>query len=36
MSNRPRKSFSEMTSPKMVLYISAEVPEYLQSRQALC
>lgn len=30
MSNRPRNSFTEITMPKMVLYMSAEVPEYLQ------
>jgi hypothetical protein len=30
ISKRPRNSFSEIASPKMVLYMSAEVPEYLQ------
>jgi hypothetical protein len=35
MSKRPRNSFSEITIPKMVLYMSAEVPEYLQTPQVL-
>ena len=35
MSKRPRNSFSEITIPKMVLYISAEVPEYLQKAQVV-
>ena len=28
MSKRPRKSFKDTTSPKMVRYISADVPLY--------
>ncbi len=32
MSKRPRNSFSDTSSPKMVRYMSAEVPEYLRQR----
>lgn len=35
MSKRPKNSFREITIPKMVLYMSAEVPEYLQKAEVV-